>query len=72
MTTNVSSTPITRVLVANRGEIARRIFRTCRTLGIGTVAVASDADLAAPHATEADVCVHLPGVAATDRDTPVM
>jgi acetyl/propionyl-CoA carboxylase alpha subunit len=44
---------IRTVLVANRGEIARRIFRTLRRMGIGTVAVYSDADAAAPHAAEA-------------------
>jgi propionyl-CoA carboxylase alpha chain len=53
--------PVTRVLAANRGEIARRIFRTCRTLGIGCVAVFSDADAGAPHAAEADAAVRLPG-----------
>ncbi|MGW5682264.1 ATP-binding protein [Nonomuraea sp. NPDC003754] len=50
---------ITRLLVANRGEIARRIFRTCRELGIETVAVFSDADEGAPHVAEADLAVRL-------------
>ncbi|WP_327149272.1 acetyl/propionyl/methylcrotonyl-CoA carboxylase subunit alpha [Nocardia sp. NBC_01329] len=52
---------ISSVLVANRGEIARRIFATCRRTGLGTVAVYSDADADAPHVAEADAAVRLPG-----------
>ncbi len=48
-----------RLLIANRGEIARRIIRTCRRMGVETVAVYSDADADAPFVTEADQAVRL-------------
>ena len=50
---------MTTLLVANRGEIARRIFRTARRLGMRTVAVYSDADAGLPFVEEADVAVRL-------------
>ena len=52
---------IRRLMVANRAEIASRVFRTCRTLGISTVAIHSEADAGLPYVREADVAVPLPG-----------
>src|SRR6266702_8323571 len=52
---------ISSLLVANRGEIARRVFASCRAAGIGTVAVFSDPDAGSPHVAEADRAVRLPG-----------
>src|SRR3546814_8225409 len=46
-----------KLLIANRGEIARRIIRTARHMGIETVAVYSEADAGAPHVHEADQAV---------------
>ncbi|MBF6082381.1 acetyl/propionyl-CoA carboxylase subunit alpha [Nocardia cyriacigeorgica] len=61
MRRTVVPTAITNVLVANRGEIARRVFATCRRMGIATTAVYSDADAASPHVAEADAAIRLHG-----------
>src|SRR6185503_18928826 len=54
-----SPRPIGSVLIANRGEIALRVMRTCARLGIRTIAVYSDADGEAPHVRGADEAVRI-------------
>ena len=58
---NVTITPISRLLIANRGEIARRINRTAHDMGISTVAIYADGDADAPFVHEADMAVALNG-----------
>ena len=55
------SSPIRLVAVANRGEIASRVFATCRRLGIESQALYSDADAGLPYVDDADVATRLPG-----------
>ena len=58
--------PFNRILIANRGEIALRVMRTCRAMGISTVAVYSDADARAPHVRFADAAVHIGPASSAD------
>src|SRR3954452_24756524 len=58
---STGSNGVCRLMVANRAEIARRVFATCRRLGIETVAVHSDADAAMPFVADADVAFRLSG-----------
>jgi len=57
---------IKRLLIANRGEVALRVIRACRELGVETVAVYSDVDTRAPHVSAADRSVHIGPAAAAD------
>ncbi|MCL2583487.1 MAG: ATP-grasp domain-containing protein [Streptosporangiales bacterium] len=59
-------TRISKLLIANRGEIASRVIRTARTLDIASVAVFSDPDANAPYVGEADEAVRLPGASPED------
>jgi len=61
-----SPKPISKLLVANRGEIARRVITSAHAMGIACVAVFSDPDSCFPHVTEADEAVHLEGGAPRD------
>jgi acetyl/propionyl-CoA carboxylase alpha subunit len=60
----------TKVLVANRGEIALRVMRTCERLGIATVAVHTDVDATAPHVRAADEAVRVDSYLVRRRCTP--
>lgn len=63
---NVSISPIKRILIANRGEIARRIIRTAHEMGISTVAIYADGDMDAPFVKEADTAIALNGRTSTE------
>ncbi len=62
---DVKRNPIRHLLVANRGEIARRVFRTASDMGIATVAIYADGDANAPFVRDADLAIALNGATAT-------
>jgi geranyl-CoA carboxylase alpha subunit len=62
----VTATPFGTLLIANRGEIARRVARTARRMGLRTIAVYSDADAGAPHVRDADLAVPIGGARPTE------
>jgi acetyl-CoA carboxylase biotin carboxylase subunit len=57
---------IRKILIANRGEIALRVMRTCRAMGIASAAVHSDVDIRAPHVVFADEAIHIGDAAAKE------
>src|SRR5690349_25154972 len=61
-----ASTPFKKILVANRGEIAVRVIRACREMGIPTIAVFSDVDRVALHVSKADEAYHIGPAAASE------
>ena len=61
---------MTRLLIANRGEIALRIIRTATELGLGTVAVYAEDDADSPHVHTADEAIGLPGAGPAAWTTP--
>ena len=58
--------PFDKILIANRGEIACRVMKTAKDMGIATVAIYSDADAGSKHVQMADEAVHVGGAASAD------